>query len=97
MGLHIPQPGGIGADLVGQDDGAVGQTAKLQLEVHQGHAAGQPEGLQGFVDPEGVVLNGLDLLGGSQLQGQCMIGIQQRVAQRVVFIGELDGGMLEDQ
>ena len=24
VGLHIPQPGGIGADLVGQDDGAVG-------------------------------------------------------------------------
>src|SRR5699024_7746942 len=38
-GLGVPEAAGVGADLVGQDDGAVEGLAELQLEVHQGHAA----------------------------------------------------------
>ena len=95
MGLAVPQAAGVGADLIGQDDGAVGGLAELQLEVHQSYAALAPEGLQDLVDAEGVLLDEVDLLPGSQLQGQSVILVQQRIVQVVVLIGELDGGLVE--
>ena len=95
MGLGVPQPAGIRADLVSQDDGAVGKSAELQLEVHQGHAAAEPEGLQQFVDFQSVGADGLNLLGGSQLQSQGMAGIQQGIAQSVIFIREFESGLIE--
>ena len=70
MGLGVPKAAGVGADLVSQNDGAVGKAAELQLEVHQNNAALRPQGLQKVVYAESVVLDGLDLLGGGQLQGQ---------------------------
>ena len=91
MGLGVPEAAGVGADLVRQDNGPVLQAAELQLEVHQGHAAGGPEGLEEVVDLEGVLLNGLNFLLGGQLQGQGVVLVQKRVPQVVVFVGELDG------
>lgn len=85
VGLAVPQAAGVGADLVSQNDCAVGQAAEFQLKIHQSHAAGQPEGFQRVVDPEGVVFNGLDLFGGRQLQSEGVIGVEQRVAQLVVL------------
>ena len=96
MGLGVPEAAGVGADLVRQDDGSVVQTAELQLEVHQGHAAGGPEVLEEVVDLEGVALDGFDFLFRGQLQGQGVVLVQQGVPQIVVFIGELDGGRVED-
>ena len=95
MGLGVPQAAGVGADLVSQHDGSVGHLAEFQLEVHQRHAALGPERLQHLVDSEGIVLDGLDLLCRGQFQCQRVIGVQQRIAQRVILIGKLDGGLIE--
>ncbi len=43
-----------------------------------------------------AILDGVDLLGGGQLQGQGVVAVQQGIAQLVVLIGELDGGRVKD-
>ena len=84
--LAVPQAAGVKADLVGQNNGAVSQAAKLQLEVNQRHAAGLPEALKDLVDLESVLFDGIQLLGGTQLQGQGMVTVQQLIAQLFIFI-----------
>ena len=59
-----------GRDLVGQDDGAVGQAAELQLEVDQADVGVQQDLFQHLVDLKGVLGDGVDLLLGGQVQGQ---------------------------
>ena len=39
VGVCVPETAGVGGDLVGQDDGAVGKAAELQLEVDQADLA----------------------------------------------------------
>ena len=95
MGLFVPEAAGVGADLVRQNDRATGQSAELQLEVHQRDAALCPEGLENVVDGKGVLLDGLDLLRCGQLQRQGVIAVQQGISQFVVLVGELDGGSVE--
>ena len=91
-GLGIPETAGVGADLVGQDDGPVRKTAELQLEIHQGNASFLPESFQLFVDGKGVLFDGLDLFGSGQLHSDGVIGVHERIVQRIALIGKLDGG-----
>ena len=96
MGHFVPQTAGVRADLVGQHDLAVRGLAELQLEIHQVDAHALQEALEQGVDAEGVVLDEVDLLPGSHLQGHSMVSVHQRVAQVVVLVGELDGGIIKD-
>ena len=86
----------VRGDLIRQDDGTILQTAELQLEIHQSNAYCQEEFLQGLVDLEGQTNDGVDLRLGRQFQGLGMVGIDEGVAQVIVLIGELDGGLLKD-
>ena len=56
-----PETAGVGADLVGQDDRAVGQAAKLELKVHQTDVGVQHDLLQHLVDLEGILRDGVQL------------------------------------
>ena len=94
-GFAVPQAAGIGADLISQDNGPIGQPAKLQLKIHQCYAAGSPECLQQLVDAKSVVFDGLNLLPGSNLQRQGMAGVQQGIGQCIVLIGKFNGRLVE--
>ena len=92
----VPETAGIRGDLIGQDNGAVGQTAELQLKVHQGDPHLLEEVLQQRIDPEGQGNNGIDLLLGGQLQGPGVVGIDEGVPQGIVLIGKLNGGLVKN-
>ena len=94
-GGGIPEAAGVGADLVGQDDGAIGQTAELQLEVDQTDVGIQQDLLQHFVDLEGVLGDGVDLFLGGQIQGQGVVVVDERIMQIVVLVAELQDRGLE--
>ena len=61
-GGGVPEAAGVGADLVGQHDGAVGQAAELQLEVDEADIEFLADIGQDVVDPEGIGVDGVDLL-----------------------------------
>ena len=96
MGRAVPEAAGVGADLVGEDDRAVGESAELQLEVHEIDVHGLEKRLEHVVDLERHGLDRVDLGRRGELQRQRVVGVHQRIAQIVVFIAELDGGLLED-
>ena len=96
MGLDVPEAAGVGAYLVGKDDGAVRQAAELELEVHELDAVLEQQRLEQLVYAEGVALDGLDLLRRGELEGQGVVGVYERVAQVVVLVGELYGRRIED-
>ena len=95
VGPGVPEAAGIGGDLVSQNDSAIGQAAKLQLEVDEPHAALGKKGLQYLVDLQSHGADGLDLLPCRQLQGQSVRGVQQRIVEVIVLVGELEGGLIE--
>ena len=94
-GGGIPETAGVGADLVGQDDGAVGQAAELDLEVDQADVGIQQDLLQHFVDLEGVLGDGIDLFLGGQAESQGIVVVDERIMQVVVLVAELQDGGLE--
>ena len=96
MGLFIPQAAGVRRDLIGQHNGAVCQAAEFQLEVHQIDADLFHKALQQVIHLESVLFDGLDLLRCGQLQRQGVIAVHEGIAQVVILVGELDGGLLKD-
>ena len=77
VGFAVPEAAGVGADFIREDDGAVRQAAELQLEVHKGDAAGEPEGFQLFVHTEGIGLDRLNLFFGGEIQGDDVISVDR--------------------
>ena len=53
LGAAVPETAGVWANLIRQDDGAVPQAAKLQLEIYQSDPTARPECPQQLVYPEG--------------------------------------------
>ena len=94
--LEIPETAGVRGNLIGEDERAVGQTPKLELEVDQTHAEGAEVFGQHLVDAESHGLDRLDLLAGRELQGNRVIGVEQGIVQIVVLVGELDGGLVKN-
>ena len=68
-GLDVPEAAGIGADLVGQDDGTVGEAAELQLKVDELDAHLRQVFPQVLVYPEAVIGDGPELLRGGGADG----------------------------
>ena len=91
VGLDVPEAAGVGAYLVGEDDGPVAQAAELELEVHKLDAVLEQQRLEQLVYEEGVALDGLYLLRRGELESQGVVGVYERVAQLVVLVGELYG------
>ena len=94
-GGGIPETAGVGADLVGQDDGAVGQAAELKLEVDQADVGIQQNLFQHFVDLKGVLGDGVQLFLGGQVESQGIVVVDERVMQIVVLVAVLEDGGLE--
>ena len=94
-GGGVPEAAGIRADLIGQHDGAVRQTAKLQLEVDQTDVELQQVLAQNLVDLEGVLADGVDLILRGQAQSQGMVVVDEGIMVVIVLIAELQGGALQ--
>lgn len=94
-GGGVPEAAGIRADLIGQHDGAVRQTAELQLEVDQTDVELQQVLAQNLVDLEGVLADGVDLILCGQAQSQGMVVVDEGIMIVIVLIAELQGGALQ--
>ena len=95
MCFAVPQAAGIRADLVSQNDRTVSKSSKFQLKIYQNDTAGEPAGFQYLIDLQRIPFYGLDFLRGRHLQCQGMLGVQQRITQLIVFIGKLNGRLIE--
>ena len=80
-----PEAAGVGADLVGQHDGAVGQAAEFQLEVDEADVEAQQILGKDVVHLEGIFRDGVDLLLRGQAQGQRVVMVDERVVILVVL------------
>ena len=94
-GGGIPEAAGVRADLVCQNDGAVRQAAELELEVDQTDVGVQHDLLQHFVDLEGVLGDGVQLLLSGQIKGQGVVVVDERIMQIIVLVAVLENGVLK--
>ena len=92
MGVDVPEAAGVRGDLVGQDDGAVGQAAEFQLKVDELDAHLAQVFGEDIVDLQRVGGDGLQLLGGAKLHGEDVVIVDHRVAQVVVFVAVFQHG-----
>ena len=92
--MHVPQTAGIRADFISQNDLSM-VAAEFDLEIDELDVRLKEISLQNFVYLERILLDRLNLFPGGELHGNREIGVDQRIAQLVVFIAELDGGLLE--
>ena len=89
----IPQPAGIGADLVGEDDAhllAFPQAAELDLEIDEPEADAEKEAGEEVVDPQREVQDLVDLLRRRPAEGGDVLLRDHRIAELVVLVIELD-------
>lgn len=61
MGGSIPEAAGVRGDFVCQNDGAIAELTKLQLEVYQIYVDLFKESLEDFIDLEGIGSNLIQL------------------------------------
>src|ERR1043166_8612841 len=91
--LDVPQPAGIGRDLVGHDDPhhlVLPQPAALHLEVDQPDADAEEEARQEVVDADGERHDVVDLLRRRPAERGDVLLRHHRVVERVVLVIELD-------
>ena len=95
LGGLVPQAAGIRRDFVCENDLAVRSLAELELKINEDDVQGIEVLLHNLVYLEGHCLDGLDLLTGSSLQCDRVVSVHERVAKLIVFVGELDGRLVE--
>lgn len=95
LGGLVPQAAGIRRDFVCKNDLAVRSLAELELKINEDDVQGIEVLLHNLVYLEGHCLDGLDLLTGSSFQCNRVVSVHERVAKLIVFVGELDGRLVE--
>jgi len=70
-------------------------TAKFNLKVNQLDARLEEILLQNIIYLKRIILDGFNFLPGRQLQGNCKIIINQRIAQLVILVAEFHGGLFK--
>src|SRR4051812_41277096 len=87
-GFLVPEAAGVGGDLIGQHEVALGIPPGLYLEVHERYATLVEEGREYLVDPEAQLLAELEVLVGDAQLAE-VIPVEQGVAEVVVLIAQL--------
>ena len=84
-----PETAGIRRNFVGQDDGAVTRFSIFKFKINQLDIDFFEIITQNLIDFEGIVSNGFQLFGCSEVHGKNVIIIDHWVAERIVFIAVL--------
>ena len=87
MRFLIPQSAGIRRNLIGQNDLSM-VTAKFDLKVDQLDAKAVKILSHHFVYLKGILCDRVDLLLSCQVQCQCVVAVDERIAQIIIFIAE---------
>ena len=90
MCFLIPQSAGIRRNLIGQNNLSM-VTAKLDLKVDQLDAEAVEILSHHIIYLKGILCDRIDLLLRRQVQCQCVVAVDERIAQIIIFIAELQG------
>lgn len=94
MGCGIPEAAGVRRDLVSKNDLTV-VAAELDLEVDEVDVELLEEAEHELIYLESILGDGVDLLLGSKTQTECVVAVDERIAEVVVLVAELEGRSLE--
>src|SRR5215210_5864277 len=93
-GLLVPEPAGVGGDLIREHEVALGVPPGLYLEVDEGYAALVEEGREGLVDLQPELLAELEVLVGDAELPE-VVPVQHGVSELVVLVAQLHDRGLE--